>query len=1631
MGARAWLVISVWVVMVPWITVWVWRIYFWVGNQFAWNVYGPLAPDEPPLGRPNSTDTLEQIALAFSSPIMILNGTYWETLKTRWQHPEDEEARARLVGIMRDRHDQVGSDIIKGQIVTASLVVAFLAIFLLREWIIQNAVPGMFGDDGLDLGQPEDPPVEVAEAELPVDEMGLPPADPVLDAEIIARIQQIRAQLAVPPPQRANVQEGQVAELVNPAAGGGGRGGGMERNQDESSDAESLPPLNTIVHEEFGSTSPITPRPVARRIPTEGPLFPADEQPFAFGSSTFNAPANPPPQPTYETFQFKRVPMGAAQSSRAGPTVKVPDLNAPIVKPIGSNNKQTASTKFADFQFTGQSSKFGEFSRSGALPSGVSQSAQPGETSQVEAGGKRTGPSPDDPPPLFGGTPSSQGPRLLAEPSTGQSLEHENQNPFLDPERPNPFASLSPLLMERAETEQVAQNGKGKAKEEVPGLDELKEEFDRYFKEIPRATPPQSVFEFDEKRYKQELAKSSRAHLAPSRRAAGKGKEAEKSEVASNMNGSAYDIEGEDASTTSINSSGTSMLELPASPSTGFTIPEGATFPPQFQFTFTPKVPDGDRIASLNFTSSPLAEPVLDEQPFTPSEPQAGPSRRPPLPPTTPNEELPSPFRPPWQGVSTAGAPTTLPPKPLGTPTSSVATYRAPEQLDEDKGYFPAVEADVLGQPGDISRTATPVDQDESMDDGNTDRLLDSDSEPEWGAEVRDAQVPGAFQPGAEEARGPANDPNVVNAPQPPPLQEAQPDAEPAAAARPEDELEGMVEDEVEGAMEAIGMRGPLIQLVQNAILVQVLLYLTMAIGLCLPFTVGKTTLLLTLRPHRTLFLLKQPLVVIRLATDPFVNLLLWCIRPLLGSVPKFISPEVTERVTSVRQIVASVVSRAGSAATKSQVTPASSTRVPQVLANFVSEQLLPATQRLQHNITLVPIAATESAASFLESWTALVKGDGPRERGFAIAWGYLSTAIVLGTVLEWMGPNIGPTLRAIRSIIRQQVILIKVLVFITIELIIFPLGCGILLDLNTLPLFPSGTLQRRIAFLHYAPFTTIFLHWLLGTMFMYQFAVVLSACRAAMRPGALWFIKDPSDPNFHPIRDILDRPTVTQMRKLGSSAMLYSGVLTLGIGSVLLAIRQNRFGPPESPLLPLRTSKLEPLSELPFDLIFLHIVAPVTLTRLRPKRVLRYLLDKWWRMASRQLRLSSFMFGKRYPEEEQYDTRSWLARLRPNPAPSHEFRGCLARAPATDALALSSDQPVLIQVNEKGEPQSERGAALMQSQNEACDRAGLQVNDAFTTTYLPPHFKLRILYFTSYLWFFGTIVLLSCVAVPIYIGRGWVYAIGYTTIHDAYTWTIGLYNLIGCLLVWKEIKRLHRRGVPTPQRLLRNLIVNGGQVLYLLIMIGIVLPILVSMVVDFHVILPVRLWLGHVLKPELHLAESWAVGLIYIKMGMRVARVDGENELYQAWQRILLAGWRNPDAISATKDFIAPIGGPIIIMLVAPYLIINKAQSYYGLNDPLAPFRYGYPAIFYVAAMAVMSGRALHNLQKWTQGIRDAEFLVEMRLTNLERGGKETTASSTQPTTPTTPADPQPPMLADPQPPLGPLLPLDLENEA
>ena len=50
---------------------------------------------------------------------------------------------------------------------------------------------------------------------------------------------------------------------------------------------------------------------------------------------------------------------------------------------------------------------------------------------------------------------------------------------------------------------------------------------------------------------------------------------------------------------------------------------------------------------------------------------------------------------------------------------------------------------------------------------------------------------------------------------------------------------------------------------------------------------------------------------------------------------------------------------------------------------------------------------------------------------------------------------------------------------------------------------------------------------------FMYAFSSFLSYIRSTLRPGTIYFIRDPSDQTYSPVKDILERPTVSQLRKV------------------------------------------------------------------------------------------------------------------------------------------------------------------------------------------------------------------------------------------------------------------------------------------------------------------------------------------------------------------------------------------------------------------------------------------------------------------------------------------------------------------
>lgn len=54
------------------------------------------------------------------------------------------------------------------------------------------------------------------------------------------------------------------------------------------------------------------------------------------------------------------------------------------------------------------------------------------------------------------------------------------------------------------------------------------------------------------------------------------------------------------------------------------------------------------------------------------------------------------------------------------------------------------------------------------------------------------------------------------------------------------------------------------------------------------------------------------------------------------------------------------------------------------------------------------------------------------------------------------------------------------------------------------LPVFETATLASRIQFAIDFPFTNVFVHWFVGTCYMFHFALFVSMCRKIMRTGVL-----------------------------------------------------------------------------------------------------------------------------------------------------------------------------------------------------------------------------------------------------------------------------------------------------------------------------------------------------------------------------------------------------------------------------------------------------------------------------------------------------------------------------------------------
>ncbi|KAG0317227.1 hypothetical protein BGZ99_006435 [Dissophora globulifera] len=865
----------------------------------------------------------------------------------------------------------------------------------------------------------------------------------------------------------------------------------------------------------------------------------------------------------------------------------------------------------------------------------------------------------------------------------------------------------------------------------------------------------------------------------------------------------------------------------------------------------------------------------------------------------------------------------------------------------------------------------------------------------------------------------PARAAPVAPLPPPPPRQALQPP--PAPRARPiagrDDELDEVNVEELEGILEVIGMHGSFWMLLQNSLLMSALMCASLGLGIWIPFMIGKSILLMN-----PLNIIRLPLVVLSRLTDPILDFLFDRLLPHVSStfskaITTFKSPPLENLYQEHILPAWNAIIEISVSGTTSDFYAKGSTTTADVTEALVADGL----GEVVGNSTNATVVH-----HVVRKWTELAYGSSSEDRVMAVMIGYTVLFCVAYLYFIKTQNAYGHSFaRVVRDALRQQGFVLKIAFFVAVEMIVFPLFCGTVIGLSTLPLFKGATLASRIAFYRSSPNSWLIVHWLVGTAFMFNFSYFIGYCRGIVRPGVMWFIRDPEDHTFHPVREILERPFMQQLAKLCSGAAMYFTLIVVGITTTIHCVNLLF-----KDVLPLRWPVEEPISDLPIDLLIFHLIFPLTVRYLNPMNQIKSLIKNWWRTLVHWLRLSSFMYaseGQRYYDEEGHivyrSWKAWLLRwLPPIPGLSDDANsetvgsgeeldigapvifvrdGSLLRVPNTDRIFHLKGRHVLVPVDEYGNalnPIDDLPAEVdpmvdMQTRR----RDGLvDPKENTVIVYAPPHFKQRVGVFVVVLWTTVSMAMVLAALAPIVTGRAIFRLKMERPVHDIYSFLAGVYFLRGFwfILHWStaKVQKIASQGLQpisfkAQLRAVWGLCWLAAKVVYFGVTFGVILPFILGIMVELFVILPVRTAID---DPDMGiiLVLNWAVGLLYLKIIHRVLSVMPNNRFAIDMNRVFNgADVRNWDAALATKRLILPALGIAALATGGPFVlawILAEALELTGIQR-VRVFRQSYPVVLLTALVVLGLREAVVIMRGWTQYVRDQEYLVGRQLHNLQ----------------------------------------------
>nr|KAG5690984.1 hypothetical protein BaRGS_007331 [Batillaria attramentaria] len=198
--------------------------------------------------------------------------------------------------------------------------------------------------------------------------------------------------------------------------------------------------------------------------------------------------------------------------------------------------------------------------------------------------------------------------------------------------------------------------------------------------------------------------------------------------------------------------------------------------------------------------------------------------------------------------------------------------------------------------------------------------------------------------------------------------------------------------------------------------------------------------------------------------------------------------------------------------------------------------------------------------------------------------------------------------LKKFRRVLGLCYVVVKVKLLVVMEIGVFPLICGWWLDICSLSMFEASLKDRKSSF-HLAPGTSMFIHWLVGMVYVFYFASFILLLREVLRPGVLWFLRNLNDPEFNPIQEMIHLPVHRHIRRFVASVIIFGSTVLLMLWLPVRVIRKVFVG-----FLPYHVmlSSDAPVSELSLELLLLQVVLPALLEQGHTRQWLKRLVAVW-----------------------------------------------------------------------------------------------------------------------------------------------------------------------------------------------------------------------------------------------------------------------------------------------------------------------------------------------------------------------------------------------------------------------------------